>query len=177
MKKIIIILLTVFSISCTTNEKSELMIGTWKINGDKDYYSEVKIDKNKVIVLSTPESDLRIFKSILKNDYLIIENGDYKPKIDSFKLICSSSDKIILRRKYLNQLLEFDKIENQISDIDSLKLKSWKEKTISDFNERASFYFKSNNIKIPEIPDLGDIHLPEDIQLEIDSLKLSPEKK
>ncbi|NLP59528.1 hypothetical protein HGB55_15255 [Lutibacter sp. B1] len=172
MKKIaIILILLIFITNCTKNDKSKLLIGTWKIIGNKENYSEVKIDEKKVMILSSDEIDLRIENSRLENDYIFFENENFEPKIDSFKIICYSNDKIILRREFLNQLIEFNRIENNIKEIDSTDFKNWKEKTISDFKKRANSYFKSNNIKISETIDLGEVNPIEEIEIDLDSLK------
>jgi hypothetical protein len=170
IKKITIILLIIITSSCKKYDKSEIMIGTWKFENNPKYYTETKIEKNHVLTLSY--ESIEIMKSRINKNLLIIYNQNRDPKIDTLKLVCHSKDRIILKRKFMNQYYELSKIENKIDEIDSTNVEKWKKKTIIDFQKRAKKYFKENNIKERnETIDTFHVELPEQIEIPIDTLK------
>ena len=154
--------------SCNTNDNSKIMIGTWKVNDDSaDNYTEIKIDKNFIILLNAREEHPRINNSRFENDFLLIDNKNSNPKIDSFELISHSKDKIIMKRKFFNrQLIELIKFDNEINEIDSMNFENWREKTISDFRKRVKIEL-GNDFNFEKKIDTFDFELPERAELEI----------
>ncbi|SNR34812.1 hypothetical protein [Lutibacter flavus] len=173
MRYLIILLSSILILSCTKNDNSELLIGTWKIDNNPENYSELKIEKDYILKLIYCENNIEIIKNKnrIENNLLIIDNQEYEPKIDTFSLINYSKDKITLNRKFLNQNYKLSKIENNITEIDSNDLENWKEKTIKEFKKRAKLYFKENNISEKkqridtiqiELPNIEEIEIPID---------------
>ncbi len=173
MRYLIILLSSILILSCTKNDNSELLIGTWKIDNNPENYSELKIEKDYILKLIYSENNIEIIKNKnrIENNLLIIDNQEYEPKIDTFSLINYSKDKITLNRKFLNQNYKLSKIEKNITEIDSNDLENWKEKTIKEFKKRAKLYFKENNISEKkqridtiqiELPNIEEIEIPID---------------
>jgi hypothetical protein len=173
-KKIVLYFILILIMSCKTNDNSKNMIGTWRVNDDStDNYTEIKIDKNYIILLNAREENPQINNSRLETEFLLIDNKKLNPKIDSFELICHSKDKIIMKRRFFNrQLIELIKIENEINEIDSVNFVNWKKKTISDFRERVKIKL-GNDFNFDEKIDTFDFELPErtELEIKIDSIR------
>jgi len=138
MKHIIIIFVFILTLSCQKKEIN-IFYGTWNKCHRNGEYTEWKIEQNRVFILGVLKDDIAVFESKIDNNSLIIKglNVSLPNEIDTLVLISKSKKKIILEGGFGNQIIELNKIENGIDEIDSTNLVNSKNQVILKFQERA----------------------------------------
>ena len=137
MKYLLILLVLILTLSCVKNNHSLQYFGTWsKCNSHGEYF-EWQIGKDYVIMLGLFKNGTKIIQSKNDHNYIILHNVDYEPHIDTFDLVSISENKLVLHRKFMNQIIELDRVDNYEYKIDSTNLENWSKETLLNFQERA----------------------------------------
>ena len=139
--KYIKIIFAFFLLICQTSCQKNI-VGTWyKCNKDGSYY-EYKITDQYTIMLSSKSDIVWIHKVKQIDNGIIISDFDYSvnrlmTNIDTLIVLSKTKDKIVLKSSYTWDKMELNKGDFDFDKIDSTKLDSWKNKTISEFKKRA----------------------------------------
>jgi len=173
--KIIFVLFIVFSCQ-KTNEKHSA-IGTWNKCLKDGSYFEYKITDAYIMVLTTKSEVIIFFRNKLTDKGLIMsefENGaDLLINNDTLITVSESENKVVLKSTYTYETYEFNKAEFKIDKIDSLNLKSWKSKTLSEFKKRTELAncpdLRTEEEKVIPTLELDDIEEEEIPIIEIEN--------
>ncbi|NOY47560.1 MAG: hypothetical protein GXO84_05085 [Chlorobi bacterium] len=128
-------------LGCQKSTKEHIAIGTWnRCNKDGSYW-EYKITEQYMLMLTTKSDEIWLFRNKVVDSTLVL--SEFKKGVglfinnDTLVTVKQTKNKIVLKSTYTWDNIELNKAGFDFDPIDSTNLESWKNKTLTEFNNRA----------------------------------------